>query len=290
MDRFIEKFDAGTAIDFVAEFCERVPLSIIIQFIGAPDSDFELINGWAHQFFSTEMGQKPRAEYLKTVDRMCDLFNYVERRIEAVKKQRDGTLLDNLMHAHLETGDDALTVEELISMFHVLLMAGHDTTRQTLASGMRMLTTRPELFAQLQQHPDHVGSFIEEVIRLHPPAVMTPRVAAVDTVIDGVPIPKGATVFLCWGSGNRDESIFHDADQFKCPNQAGKDHLGFGHGEHFCVGNRLARATLATAFNAFLQRYRSITLEIPESELRYESAINLRALISLPIRCMVANG
>ena len=285
VERYIAKFDAGTTIDFVAEYCERMPLSIIIHFIGAPESDVELINGWAHQFFSTEMGQKPRAEYLKTVDAMCDMFNYVERRIEAVKRRRDGTLLDDLMHAHLETGDEALTIEELISVFHVFLVAGHDTTRQSLASGMRILATDPARCAQLREHPEYVGSFVEEVIRLYPPAVMTPRVAAVDTEIDGIAIPKGATVFLCWGSANRDAEVFQDADQFKCPNEAGKDHYGFGHGAHFCVGNRLARTTLATSFNAFLHRYRSISLEVPESELRYEPAINLRALISLPIRC-----
>jgi cytochrome P450 len=194
------------------------------------------------------------------------------------------------MHAHLETGDEPLTIEELISMFHVFLMAGHDTTRQTLANGMRILATDAELFAQLQQHPEQVGSFVEEVIRLYPPAVMTPRVAAEDTEIDGVAIPKGATVFLCWGSGNRDAEVFHDPDQFKCPNEAGKDHLGFGHGEHFCVGNRLARTTLATAFGAFLHRYAAIALAVPEQDLRYEPMINLRSLTSLPIRCTLKSA
>ncbi len=286
VERFIAQFDSGKSIDFVAEFCERLPLSIIIQFIGAPDSDFELINRWAHQFFSTEMGQKSREEYLKTVDMMCDMFNYVERRIEAVQEQRDGTLLDDLMHAHLATGDEPLTIEELISIFHVFLVAGHDTTRQTLASGMRILATKPELFSQLQQHPEHVGSFIEETIRMFSPAVMTPRVAAVDTEIDGVSIPKGATVFLCWGSANRDEAFFNEPDQFRCPNESGKEHFGFGYGQHFCVGNRLARTTLSIAFAAFANRYGSISLMVPESELQYEPAINLRALVSLPIACV----
>ena len=286
VDRYIKPFDSGEVIDFVPVFCERVPLSVVMRFIGAPESDFDLINGWTHQFFSTEMGQTSREEYLKTVDAMCDLYNYVARRVEAVRKQRDGTLLDDLMHAHEETGDEALTLEELISMFHVLLMAGHDTTRQTLANGMRVLTTRPELFRQLQQHPELIGSFIEEVIRLHPPATLTTRRAAVDTEIDGVPIPKGATVFVCWGSANRDEEVFAEPQQFKCPNEAGKDHFGFGYGPHFCVGNRLARTTLTIAFNAFLGRYSAISLAVPEEALRYMPAINLRALLSLPIRCI----
>jgi cytochrome P450 len=95
-------------------------------------------------------------------------------------------------------------------------------------------------------------------------------------------------VFVCWGSANRDETVFADAPHFKCPNEAGKDHFGFGYGVHFCVGNRLARTTLSIAFSAFLKRYQSISLEIPESDLRYMPAINLRALLSLPIKCELA--
>ena len=290
VDRFIAPFDSGETIDFVGTFSDRVPLSIIVQFIGAPEEDFELINEWTQQFFSTQMGQQPREEYLKTVDTMCDLFNYVERRIEAVKLKRDGTLLDSLMHAHLETGDEALTIEELISIFQVLLIGGHDTVRQTLASGMRILAADPELCAQLRQHPDHVGPFVEEVIRLHSPAAMTPRVALLDTEIDGIAIPKGATVFLCWGSANRDAELFNNPDQFQCPNESGKSHFGFGKGVHFCVGVRLARVELALAFNTILRRYSSISLEVPEQDLRYQPAINVRTLISLPIRCVIANG
>ena len=280
-----QKFDSGESVDFVAHFCERVPLSTILHFVGAPESDYELINGWTHQFFSTIMGQAPRAEYLKTVDDICDLFNYVARRVEEVKQKPDDTLIDNLLHAHEASNDEPLTLEEILSMFQVLLLAGHDTTRQTLANGMRMLATRPELFRQLKANPDEVPAFVEEVIRINSPSNMSPRIAAVDTELGGIAIPKGSTLFVSWGSANRDEERFPKADEFKCPNEAGKEHYGFGAGQHFCVGVRLARMTLATAFKEFLKRYESISLAVPESELKFMPAINLRALLSLPIRC-----
>jgi cytochrome P450 len=147
------------------------------------------------------------------------------------------------------------------------------------------LATDAKLFRRLQDDRSLVPPFIEEVIRLYPPAVITTRLAAVDTEIAGVPIPKGATIFVAWGSGNRDEEAFKSADEFRCPNPDGIEHLGFGHGPHFCVGNRLARTSLATSFNAFLDRYEKIELAVPEEELRYQPMINLRALVSLPIRC-----
>jgi cytochrome P450 len=285
VERFIQPFDSGETRDFVAEFCERVPLSTILHFTGAPESDYELINGWTHQFFSTLMGQGSREEYLKTVHTICDLFNYVARRVDEVKKNPDGTLIDNLLHAHEGTDDAALTLEEILSMFQVLLLAGHDTTRQTLGNGVMVLATRPELFRQLQQHPEQVGGFIEETIRMYSPSNLSSRVAAEDTELAGIKIPKGASLFVSWGSANRDEERFAHANEFTCPNEAGKEHFGFGAGAHFCVGSRLARLTLSTSFNAMLNRYESITLAVPAEELKCLPAINLRALLSLPIRC-----
>ncbi len=287
--RYARKFDSGETVDFVAGFCEHVPLSTILHFVGAPEEDHELINAWTHQFFSTLMGQSTREEYLKTVNMVCDLFNYVARRVEEVKKKPDGTLIDNLLHAHEGSDDDALTLEEILSMLQVLLLAGHDTTRQTLANGMRTMATQPELFRQLQQNPDQLPGFVEEVIRFYSPSNMSPRIAAQDTELDGVAIPKGSTLFVSWGSANRDDERFHHANQFTCPNEAGKEHYGFGAGQHFCVGSRLARSTLVISFREFLNRYSAIELTIPESELQFMPAINLRALLSLPIRCQLKN-
>lgn len=290
VSRFVAPFDSGDSIDFVSCFCERVPLSIILHFIGAPDSDYERINVWTHQFFSTQMGQTTRQEYLNTVDAIWELFNYVAQRIEVVREQPDGSLIDDLMHAHEKTGDAELTLEELLSMFQVLMLAGHDTTRQTLASGMRVLATNRALFGQLQQKREDIKPFIEEVIRLYSPATITPRIAAQDTTLTGVSIPKGATVFVSWGAANRDPEVFSEPDAFHCPNEHGAEHFGFGSGPHFCVGNRLARTTLAIAFGAFLDRYQSISLAVAEDQLRYMPAINLRALIGLPIRCVIGSG
>ena len=285
VEHFIQPFDSGDTVDFVANFAERVPLSTIMHFVGADENDYDLINGWTHQFFSTLMGQSSREEYLKTVHTICELFHYVAKRVEKVRQNRDGTLIDNLLHAHEASGDEPLTLEEILSIFQVLLLAGHDTTRQTLANGIMVMATHPELFRQLQQNPDQISSFIEEVIRMYSPSNLSTRVVIEDTEIAGVPVPKGASLFVCWGSGNRDLESVANPNQFQCPNDAGKDHLGFGHGPHFCVGSRLARMTLTTAFTAFINRYESITLTVPEKELQYLPAINLRALISLPIRC-----
>ena len=285
VQRFMPPFDSGEAVDFVSAFTERVPIATVQRFVGAPEADRELINRWTHQFFSTQLGQTSREEYLRTVDAICELFNYIAARIEAVRKKRDGTLIDDLLHAHEKTGDEPLTLEELISMFHVLMLAGHDTTRQALASGMRLLATNPALCLQLRSNPEQIGSFTEEVIRMYSPANLTPRIAAADTELGGFTIPKGATVFLCWGAANRDPRAFPNPDSFECPRERGTEHYGFGAGPHFCVGNRLARTTTGIAFNAFLQRYQSIELAVPESELRYMPSANLRALESLPIRC-----
>jgi cytochrome P450 len=290
VERYIVAFDSGEDTDFLAEFAEKLPLSVILRFFGAPDEDRTKVNRWTHQFFSTLMGQSSREDYLRTVDAVCEMFQYIAARTEDVRRHPDDSLLNALLHAHEATGDEPLTLEEILSFFQVLLLAGHDTTRQTLTNAMRFLATDRDLCARLRATRELIKPFIDEVVRLTSPANVTARYAVKDAEIGGVRIPKNSTVFLCWGSGNRDPAKFADPDRFECPRKGGGAHLGFGYGIHLCAGMRLAKAQISLTIEAMLDRYSDIRLAVPDSSLTYEPAINLRALTSLPIRCTRATG
>ena len=285
IERYLAPFDRGEVVDFLEEFAQKLPLSIILNFIGASLDNLDMVNAWADQFFSTMMGQSSREEYLKSVDAIAEVHNFVAARIAQIQTERDDSLLDMLMHAHEKTGDAPLSLEELLSICQVLLMAGHDTTRQTLTNATCVLATRPDLFARLQANRELIKPFVEEVVRMFSPANVTSRFTIQDTTVGGVHIPKHSTVFICWGSANRDEQLFPAADEFRCPRENVSAQMGFGYGIHFCVGMRLARTQLALTIEALLDRYSEITLAIPPEELAYAPAINLRALTSLPIRC-----
>lgn len=285
IDSLLQRFDSGNEVDFLFEFAQRLPLSIILKFLGAGEEHLHNVNAWTDQWFSTLMGQTSREEYLKSVHAICQIQKLVVARVDEVHRQRDDSLLCTLMHAHETTGDEPLTLEETISIFSTLLFAGHDTTRQTLTNATRALATDKTLYAQLREQPELIKSFVEEVIRLYSPANVTPRIAAQDTELGGVKIPAQSPIFMCWGSGNRDPQQFVNPDHLQCPRDTAATHLGFGAGIHFCAGSRLARAQLTATVEALVARYSDISLAIPESELQFAPAINLRALLRLPVRC-----
>lgn len=288
--QYMETLDGGDEVDFLAEFAEKLPLSIILRFLGGAEEDLPKVNRWADQFFSTMMAPAPREEYMKSVDAIAEILQLVAGRMEQVRRQPDDSLLHALMHAHEATGDTPLSLEETLSIFQVLLMAGHDTTRQTLTNAVGVLAGSPELFQRMQQDRELVKAFIEEVVRMYSPANVTSRYTVRDTDIGGVAIPKDSSVFICWGSANRDESSFASPDQFMCPREGGAAHMGFGFGIHFCVGVRLARLQLAMTIDALLDRYERIELAVPKEQLQYLPAINLRAPMQMPIRCHRASA
>jgi cytochrome P450 len=285
IERYMTALDSETEVDFLAEFAEKLPLSIILRFLGGAEEDLPKVNRWADQFFSTMMALAPRDEYMKSVDAIAEILQLVAARMEQVRRQPDDSLLHALMHAHEATGDAPLTLEETLSIFQVLLMAGHDTTRQTLTNAVGVLAASPDLFKQLQADRELVKPFIEEVVRMYSPANVTSRYTMQDCEVGGVSIPKDSSVFICWGSANRDEQTFESPDQFLCPRDGGGAHLGFGFGIHFCVGVRLARLQLSMTIDQLLDRYERIELAIPKEQLQYLPAINLRALMQMPIRC-----
>ena len=273
-------------MEFVEGFAKRLPIWIIGRFVfGAPEADFDRINGWSDRFFATLMPAAPREEYLRTVDAMIEMHHYIKGNIDRLRMAPDeDVLLSRLLRIHERTGDAPLTDPELISMMHVMLLAGHDTTRQSLASCAMELARRPDIFDRLRADRDLISPFINEVLRLHPAANVTSRISRNPVDVAGVSIPAGSMVFVAWGSGNRDELVHPDPDRFDLDRNDSRQHLSFGWGLHHCVGAHLARAQLTCALNEIADRYSSVHLDCDSAELNYAPSMNTRSLLKLPLR------
>jgi cytochrome P450 len=285
IDELLNEFPADGHVEFVNDFAKRLPLWVICRFIfGADESDFQQINDWADQFFLTLMPAAPREEYMVTVQTMIRMHHYIKDKIDHFRATPDDNiLLSRLINVHLTTGDTPLADEELISIMTVMLLAGHDTTRQSLGNALLELSRHPELGAQMRSDSSKILPFIHEVLRLNPPANVTPRITAADVEVHGTLIPKGSMVFVAWGSANRDHHVFPNPDNFDITRPNGKHHLSFGWGLHHCVGAHLARAQVTLTLEAILQRFSSVSLAIDDSELDYAPSMNTRSLERLPL-------
>ncbi len=129
---------------------------------------------------------------------------------------------------------------ETVGYFLITFTAGHDTTKNALAGGMRAFLDHPAQLEKLKRDPDLVKPAVEEIVRWTTPVNYMKRTAACDLELRGQKIREGDNLALFYASANRDEELFEDPFDFRV-DRSPNPHLGFGIGEHFCIGSHLAR-------------------------------------------------
>ena len=137
-----------------------------------------------------------------------------------------------------------------------LLGAGNETTRNLISGGAEALMAHPDQCAALARDPSLVPAAVEEMLRFVSPIKSFARTATSDTAIRGQAIANGDFVVLCYSAANRDEEIFGPtASSFDIHRPQTEPHLGFGVGEHICLGAHLARLEVRVLFEELLARY-----------------------------------
>lgn len=263
VDNLIQKAKESTEsggdgwVDFVAECAAPLPMHNINDMMGVPDGQRQEAAEWMMK--TTSWGDPEYAGPTKD-DAITMLFDGVvymhDLAAELIEDRRANPgpdLFSSLVLA--EVNGERLTDHEIGSFFVLLTIAGNDTTRQSIAHGMRALTTHPEQRAWLLEDlPGRMATATEEMVRWATPIMTFRRTASRDCELDGVQITKGDKVVLFYSSANRDELAIarpHDLDLSRHPNP----HVAFGGGGiHHCLGNQLARFQLRALFTELLTR------------------------------------
>jgi hypothetical protein len=146
---------------------------------------------------------------------------------------------------------DAVTAQV---MMITLFSAGGESTASLIGSAAWLLTVHTDAQQQVRGRPELLGAFLEEALRFEPPFRGHYRHVVNDTVLCGVELAAGSRLLLLWGSANRDPSHFEDPDLFRIDRPAGKSHITFGKGTHFCVGAALARLEAKAVLGQLLKR------------------------------------
>ena len=271
IDRMFERFPERSC-DFVREVAALMPLQIICDMMGIPESDEEMIFNWTNTILG--VGDP---EYVGSFEDLVrvggEIFNYALALGEERKKNPTGDIASVMMSA--EVDGERLSAQEFGSFFILLVVAGNETTRTAIAHGMRELTLNPDQ-RQLWygDFETHTKTAVEEIVRYATPVIHFRRTATEDTEINGQPIKQGEKVVMFYQSGNRDERVFTDPDRFDITRPLAPAQVGFGAGgPHFCLGANLARREVAVMFDEI--RRRVPTLEITgEPEYLQSSFIN----------------
>jgi len=162
-----------------------------------------------------------------------------------------------------------MTDREIVSMVVQILVAGIDTTTSAMSSAMYRLIQTPELEEQLRADPSLIANFIEEVLRFDSPIQALWRRATKDVELGGKQIKEGEIIVVRFGAGNHDPAQFADPDRLDPARRNARNHIAFGSGPHFCVGNQLARGELRTAFGILLDRMQNFRLARGEDGVEY---------------------
>lgn len=243
-------------VDFVVDVAAKLPLRIVCDLMGIPDSQYEFVFDQTNVILGAQDpeyvsdGTDVLTATLTAGGNLAELMNEVA----ASKAGSDSDDLTSIL-VNAEVDGEKLTSGDLASFFILLVVAGNETTRNSISWGLKYLTDNPEQRAIWQADVQGVGpSAVEEIVRLASPVTYMRRTATEDTVVRGQDIAAGDKLLMFYLAANRDEDVFenpYDFDVRRTPN----DHIGFGGpGPHFCLGAHLARRQILVMYRELFER------------------------------------
>ncbi len=259
LDNLMGQPEVATRFDVVEDYAYPVPVAVICRVLGVPLEDEPRFHPWiADLLAGTDLGPeaatpegRERAERGVAAD--AELNEYLAGLIDGFVRQPAPGLLSKLLHDH-DGPDGPMSPAEALSNARLLLVAGHDSTVNTITNCVMTLLRNPGTYELLRRRPGLIPRAIEEVQRLQSAVQFFPtRCATADIEVGGTLIPAGATVLLLYGAANRDPRRFADPDAFD-PERANNEHFGWGSGIHTCMGGPLARLEVNVALEIFLGR------------------------------------
>jgi cytochrome P450 len=278
--RYVDKLrDVGPECDFVTEIAVNFPLYVIMSLLGLPEEDFPRMHMLTQEMFGGDDEEFQRG---KTPEDMlavlADFFGYFAQLTASRRANPTEDLASAIANGLID--GEPLSDVDTASYYVIVASAGHDTTKDAISGGLLALIENPGELDRLRQNMDLMPTAVEEMIRWATPVKEFMRTAAEDTVVRGVPIAKGESVYLAYVSGNRDEEVFDEPFRFDVGRDPNK-HVSFGYGVHFCLGAALARMEMNSLFTELIPRLESIELA-GEPELTATTFVG--GLKHLPIR------
>jgi cytochrome P450 len=277
----LDAISAQREVDLLASFAFPLPITVICELLGIPVADRDDFRKWSASIISDTVA--PEVFHADATA----MVRYFRALLTAKRRQPADDLLSALVTTRDDEGD-RLQENELVSMAFLLMLAGHETTVNLIASGMLALLLNPPELDRLRADPALIGGAVEELLRyVSPVNHATYRVTAEPVEIGGTRIGAGEVVVVGLSSADRDPGRYADPERL----DLGRDssgHLAFGHGIHYCLGAPLARLEAQIAFGALLDRFGSMRLAVPADSLRWRPSTLIPGLEALPVRLFPA--
>jgi cytochrome P450 len=272
--------------DLLAEFAQPLPLRVLAVVLGVRPEHIDDYARWSVGILKPVGRPSVEPEELdEMVQCRKDFDRYFAEVVQdRLDHPRDDFMTDFAVGA--TSGEEPLTLDEMLAMVEQFVIAGHETTTKLLSNAIVVLMERPDLLARLQAEPERLDAFIDEMLRLEGPAQLLHRLAMADTTIGGVAVPAGSAVTVVLPAANLDERTFDHPLDVDLQRSNGRGHFGFGFGAHFCVGHALARLESIVALGMLLERleFLEFATEGGRDDIDYLKTFALHGPAALPVR------
>jgi hypothetical protein len=273
--------------DFARDVATVHPLRILSTILGVPREEEPRILRLTNQIFGNEDAelQRPGESREQAIRELgLELYQLFGGIVEDRRRNPRDDLATLLANGKVD--GEPMGPLETFGYYLITFTAGHDTTKNALAGGMHALIENPDELAKLRRDPRLVHPAVEEVVRWTSPVNYMRRCAARDTEVGGRRIREGDWLILFYASANRDEAVFGDPFRFRVDRDP-NPHVGFGHGEHFCLGSHLARRSQRALFAELARRLEHVELAGEPHWIQSSFVVGLK---HLPIRYRLARG
>lgn len=255
-DELVSRFEGRGECELMEAFANPLPVSAIIELLGLDPARLDDFKRWSSAAIvgSTQGASAPRFELMR------EFRSFMADEVEKRRRDPGDDLISLLVHAGEDEG--VLSTGQVVGFASLLLAAGSETTTNLIGNAMVALRANPETLERVKASPTLIPQVVEESLRLDPPVQLLMRLATRDTEVGGERIPAGSMVMPLLGSANRDESVYPDPDRFDIDRDT-TGHLGFGWGNHFCLGSALARLEGRIALETLLERIPDYEITAP---------------------------
>lgn len=278
---------SGDSFDLAAALAYPLPVIVICDMLGIPNSDRDMLKNWADQALAAR-GQLTTNDSDGAQERSLDEqaeaatemgFYFLEHVADRRAKPRED-LLSKLVEA--EVDGERLTDRQIVNFTNLLIFAGHITTTMLLGNTVLCLDAFPDVMERVRKDRSLVPTTLEESLRYLSPLAAGYRVTNRKVEIAGTKVAAGEILEVWFSAANRDERVFADPHVFD-PARDPNPHLGFGRGIHFCLGAPLARLEGRVALNILLDRYPKLRVD-PDDKPTFLTPPDFTGVWTLPLR------
>ena len=279
-DALIDSVCERGECDFVRNLAAPLPMAVIGDMLGVLPEQREMFLKWSDDMVTFLSSQVSPEDFQISIDTFAAYTEFTMDMIAQRRKEPTDDLISVLIHS--EVDGERLTDDEIVVETLLILIGGDETTRHTLSGGTEQLLRQPDQHTRLVNDLQLLPNAVEEMLRWTSPVKNMCRMLTADTDFHGTQLKQGEKIMLLFESANFDEKVFDDPENFsidRYPN----NHMAFGFGTHFCLGNQLARLELTMMQERLLQRLSDMRLG-SDDQLPLRPANFVSGLESMPVR------